>query len=142
LVIFFVNLVNFAMSHKSWQYPGNPLFLRQLLESFAQQGCIYVDLRSPRWNWNMDAIMDLKISDDVVAFLIKEMQRLPSELQLGLQVCSCMGKQIKSPVVAILSKDLQQNLHEVLHRVSLLGYLDNKHGERFSFTHDMIQRAA
>ena len=91
----------------------------------------------------MDEIADLKISDNVVAFLIKEMRRLPAELQFGLKVCSCIGKCIKSPVIAIISKELDQNLIKVLNQVSLLGYLDNiNDGEQLSFVHDAIQRAA
>jgi len=91
----------------------------------------------------LDIISDLKISDNVVAFLIKEMRRLPDQLQFGLKVCSCIGRCIKSSVIAILSKDLDQNLIEVLNQVSLLGYLDNiNDGEQLSFVHDAIQRAA
>merc|ERR1712085_21607 len=96
---------------------GNPLFLRQLIESLKDQGHLYVNLHQRRWDCDLNKIMDLKISDDVVALLIKEMQRLPADLQTSLQVASCMGSCVKYSVLDILSTDLDLDLQIVLQQL-------------------------
>mmetsp|Transcript_43870 Transcript_43870/g.92281 ORF Transcript_43870/g.92281 Transcript_43870/m.92281 type:complete len:1556 (+) Transcript_43870:78-4745(+) len=121
---------------------GNPLFLRQLIESLKEGGLIYVDLNSPRWAWNMDKIADLKISDDVVALLIKDMERLHSDLQWGLKIASCLGSSSKALVLDILSKPFDQNLQDILHQVSEKGFMSKNDRGDMVFCHDKIQQAA
>ena len=70
---------------------GNPFFLRQLMHSLNDQSHIRVQMNPPQWVWDMNKIVDMRISDDVVAFLLKDMQRLPTDLRLGLEVASCLG---------------------------------------------------
>ncbi|KAL7525535.1 hypothetical protein ACHAXR_001048, partial [Thalassiosira sp. AJA248-18] len=121
---------------------GNPLFLRQLMESLKEKGYIFINLSHPRWAWDLDMIMSLEMSDDVVAFLIEEIRRLHTDLQLGLKVASCVGSSVKYNLLDILSKDLEQNLRGILQQVSQKGFMKNVAGTMFSFSHDKIQQAA
>jgi hypothetical protein len=121
---------------------GNPLFLRQLMSSLNEQNHIYVQLNPSRWTWDLNKIMDLKISDDVVAFLLKDMQRLPTDLRLGLEVASCSGSCVKCTVLDILSENLHVDLQDILGQVSERGFVDNVGGTMFRFAHDKIQQAA
>jgi predicted ATPase len=121
---------------------GNPLFLRQLMSSLNEQNHIYVQLNPSRWTWDLNKIMDLKISDDVVAFLLKDMQRLPTDLRLGLEVASCSGSCVKCTVLDILSENLHVDLQDILQQVSERGFVDNVGGTMFRFAHDKIQQAA
>jgi len=93
---------------------GNPLFLRQLLGSLYRRGYIYVDLSLSRWSWDMDKIEQEPISSSVIALLTNEMKRLPSSLQFGLGVASCLGSSIQKEVLDILSKDLNVDLVDIL----------------------------
>jgi len=121
---------------------GNPLFLRQLLGSLYRQGYIYVDLSISRWAWDTDKIEQEPVSSSVIALLTKEMKDLPSSLQLGLGVASCLGSSVKKEVLDILSKDLNVDLVDILKEVSQKGFMTNiKGGEMFRFTHDKIQEA-
>jgi len=121
---------------------GNPLFLRQLLGSLDRRGYIYVDLSLSRWAWDMDKIEQEPISSSVIALLTKEMKGLPSSLQLGLGVASCLGSSIQKEVLDILSKDLNVDLVDILKDVSQKGFMDNMNdGTTFRFTHDKIQEA-
>ncbi|KAL7554477.1 hypothetical protein ACHAWF_017948 [Thalassiosira exigua] len=124
---------------------GNPLFLRQLIGSLNTQGYIYVDLTCPRWSWDQDKIMGLKISDDVLALLMKEMRMLPEELQSALRIASCIGSRLKQPMIDILQEVGGQNFQDLLCRVYEKGYMDmaNVGGQiEFCFAHDRIQQAA
>ena len=56
------------------------------MEWLKDQDYIYFNFSSLRWAWDIDKIVNVEISDDVVALLIREMQRLPTDMQLGLKV--------------------------------------------------------
>jgi len=121
---------------------GNPLFLRQLLDVLKHQGYIYLNLSPRRWAWDIDQIISLEISDNVVALLIKEMQRLHADLQLCLKVASCMGFCVKYSTFDILSQDLGVNLRELLHQAAQKGYMVRVDETKIRFAHDKIQQAA
>ncbi|KAL3806185.1 hypothetical protein ACHAXA_011734 [Cyclostephanos tholiformis] len=122
---------------------GNSLFLLQLIESLKDQGLIFFNLSSHRWAWDLSKVMDLEISNDVVALLIDEMRRLPNDLQLGLTIASCLGSCVKYSVIDILSRDLGMNLLVILRLVSENGFMKHDSGgSSFSFVHDKIEQAA
>lgn len=122
---------------------GNPLFLRQLIESLKEQGDIYVDLSRPRWSWDLNKIMDMEIYPNVLALLIKDMRGLPTDLQLGLKVASCWGSCVKYSIVDILSEELKVDLVDILQQVSKRGFMiNNSDAAMFRFTHDKIEQAA
>ena len=121
---------------------GNPLFVRQLLVSLTGQGYIYVDLSQPRWTWDLKKIVDQQISDSVLDLLMKEMKRLPTNLQLGLKVASCLGSCVQKNVLHILSHDIGMDLIDILQQVSEKGFMNiEDDGMMFSFAHDKIQQA-
>ena len=121
---------------------GNTLFVRHLLGSLWRQGYIYIDLSQPRWTWDLKKIADQEISESVLALLMKEMMRLPSDLQLGLKVASCLGSCVQKNVLDILSKDLEMDLVGILKQVSEKGFMKSvDNGGVFVFAHDKIQQA-
>ncbi|KAL7526176.1 hypothetical protein ACHAWF_001660, partial [Thalassiosira exigua] len=121
---------------------GNPLFLRQLLELLNDQGYISFSVSSLRWTWDMEKIMDLELSDDVLAMMMKEMGRLPAELQLGLKVASCLGSSSKFSIFDILSQDLGVNLKDLLDQLAQKGFMVEVDETCIRFSHDKIQQAA
>ncbi|KAL7550813.1 hypothetical protein ACHAWF_015589 [Thalassiosira exigua] len=102
-----------VLHHKT---QGNTLYLRQLLDFLETPKYIYFQMHPPRWAWDLDKIRNVKISGDVVALLITEMQMLDPDLQLGLEIASCM--------------------------VTKRGFMSDDDGDLFSFSHDKIQQAA
>ena len=129
-----------VLHHKTM---GNPLFVRQLLGSLMGQGYIYVDLSQPRWAWDLNKIADQEISESVLDLLMKEMKRLPTDLQLGLKVASCLGSCAPKNVLDILSKDVgMEDLLGIMQQVSKKGFMHIEHdGATFTFVHDKIQQA-
>ncbi|KAL7538397.1 hypothetical protein ACHAWF_010802, partial [Thalassiosira exigua] len=121
---------------------GNPLFLRQLLELLNDQGYINFSVTSLRWTWDMEKIMDLELSDDVLAMMMKEMQSLPADQQLGLKVASCFGSFTKYSIFDILSQDLGVNLKDLLDQVAKKGFMVKVDETCTRFSHDKIQQAA
>lgn len=131
--------LSFALHFKT---RGNVLFLRQLLDSLTIQGYIFIDLNQHRWAWDLDKIMKLDISDSVLALLTKEVERLPSDMQLGLQAASCIGSCLTDPILCCLSKDLGYDLKPILQQACQKGFmLEIVSSSMFCFTHDQIQEA-
>jgi hypothetical protein len=121
---------------------GNPLFLRQLLDSLTEQEYIYIDLKRQRWTWDLDKVIELEISNDVLTLLMNDVQRLPSDLQFGLQIASCLGSFVTERMLEYLSIDLGIHLKEILQHVSQKGFmLDIAGSTMFRFAHDKIQQA-
>jgi predicted ATPase len=121
---------------------GNQLFLRQLLELLKDQGCIKFSVSLLRWTWDMEKIMNIDISDDVLALMMKEMQRLPSDVQFGLHVASCLGSSVKYSLCDILSQDLGVNLRSLLDQAVQTGFMVKVDETCIRFSHDKIQQAA
>ena len=122
---------------------GNPLFLKQLLISLTEQGYIYFDWNQHRWAWELDKIMELKISDSVLALLMDDIERLPDDMKFGLQVASCIGSQMTEFMLACLSKELGFDLKDILRQLSQKGFMIDIAGSAmFRFAHDRIQQAA
>eukprot|EP01082_Thalassiosira_pseudonana_P003885 g2396.t1 g2396 contig12:7857-10215(+) len=91
--------------------------------------------------WDLEKIYDLQISDTVLELLMKEMGKLSSELQCGLKIASCMGSYVKKSTLDIISSDAGFDLREVLHDVSMKGFMDDV-DDHFRFCHDRIEQAA
>ena len=128
-----------VLHHKTM---GNPLFVRQLLVSLKGQGYIYVDLSQPRWAWDLKRITDQEISESVLALLMKEMKKLPTDLKLGLKVASCLGSRVKMNVLDILSEDVGVDLLAILQQVTERGLMKRiSNDDMFCFVHDKIQQA-
>ena len=117
------------------------MYLRSMLDSLYRQKCIYVNLKYPRWDWNLDRIKKLELSQTVLDLLSKEMRKLQSELQLGLKVTSCMGSTVSCPTLDILSNDLGVNLRDTFLQLSEKGYIKNE-VNGFRFVHDKVQQAS
>ena len=86
--------------------------------------------------------MDMELSDDVLALLIRGMQRLHPDLQLAMKVASCIGSCVKHSTFAILSQDLKVNLRDLLSQVVQKGYVIDVDETRIRFAHDKIQQVS
>ena len=112
------------------------------MESLSDQGYIYLNFSPPCWKWDLDKIVNLEISDNVVTLLIEEMQRLDPEQQLALKVGSCLGSSVERTIVHILSRDLHINLSELFSQVVSKGFMIDLGDAGVRFTHDKIEQAA
>ena len=121
---------------------GNPLFLRQLLDSLTEQGYIFIDMKKRRWAWDLDKIMELEISDDVLALLMSDIQRLSSDLQYGLQIAACIGSCVTESMLNYLLIGLELDLKDTLRQASEKGFMIDIGSTMFRFSHDKIRQAA
>mmetsp|Transcript_9387 Transcript_9387/g.19543 ORF Transcript_9387/g.19543 Transcript_9387/m.19543 type:complete len:1516 (+) Transcript_9387:207-4754(+) len=121
---------------------GNPFFLRQTMEVLCKEGYFHFSLIERKWKWDLDEILDLRLDDNVVALLTRQMSKLPEDLLIGLKAASCIGNFIPYSIVGILSKHLGLDLDAIFRSLVQRSYLTDNDSTRFRFAHDRIHQAA
>ena len=122
---------------------GNPLFLRQLIDSLHHQGLIYLSLYPPRWSWDLDKISNVEMPVSVVSLLIADMQTLSPDLKQGLRVASCLGSTIEMRAIDVIAIRMSLNLAEALKQLVKKGFLTSKNDfSEVGFSHDKVQQSA
>lgn len=74
---------------------GVILFVMNFLRSLNEEGLLWFNLSSRRWDYDIEAIQQKEVSEDVVQHVSERMTRLPEEMQFGLKLCSCLGASFK-----------------------------------------------
>lgn len=101
---------------------GNPFFLIQLLQSLYQENFLFFDEHKSCWQWNVDAIEDVDITDNVVDLMIGKIEKLDRETQNILKLAACIGNRFNLEMLsyvnaksqATTSRELQQAIQENL----------------------------
>ncbi|OUL30977.1 serine/threonine protein kinase [Nostoc sp. T09] len=151
---------------------GNPFFATQFLKALYQDGLIqftpYQGGATGGWQCDIAQVNQQAVTDDVVAFMAFQLQRLPQSTQEVLQLAACIGNQFDLATLAIvleeseietatfLWKALQEGLilpqteiYKFFQDAEALGTSDwTLKTEQFSlcptykFLHDRVQQAA
>ncbi|MFN6478944.1 AAA family ATPase [Nostoc sp. DedQUE07] len=84
---------------------GNPFFAIQFLKALHQDGLIEFNFESGYWQCDITQINQQAVTDDVVNFMIFQLQRLPKSTQKVLQLAACIGNQFDLATLAIVSQE-------------------------------------
>ncbi|KAL7431919.1 hypothetical protein ACHAXM_002874 [Skeletonema potamos] len=120
---------------------GSPLFVKQVMMELYKQRLLFPSLSRRRWVWEADKILDMKIPENVAAFIAKSLDRLPPEVLTALTVLSCFGARAEISLMTVLEREINQSLIAPLEAAIAYSVLRKKDGE-FFFMHDKIQEAA
>ena len=128
---------------------GNPLFLRQFLQSLYSEGLLAFDGNERRWRWNLPDIQALPMTQNVVELLASRIGALAPQTREFLQIASCIGHRFEVEPLAKLSRhtvaDVLDGLAPALNDEFIV---EEPAGERsheqrrFVFSHDRVQQAA
>jgi PAS domain S-box-containing protein len=83
---------------------GNPFFATQFLKALYEEQQITFDWEMRRWACDITEIKAKALTDDVVEFMARQLQKLPSETQDVLKLAACIGAQFDLNTLAIVSK--------------------------------------
>ncbi|MEE3717688.1 PAS domain S-box protein [Tumidithrix elongata RA019] len=87
---------------------GNPFFTTQFLKALHQEGLIQfnaIDKDSQgEWQCDLSQIKLQSLTDDVVAFMAQQLQKLPQPTQAILKLAACIGAQFDLQTLAIVSE--------------------------------------
>jgi len=78
---------------------GNPFFTYQLLKSLYENGLFWFDEANSNWQWRIEDIKNVQISDNVADFLIQNLLLLPSKTLNILKLASCIGSNFDLKIV-------------------------------------------
>ena len=148
---------------------GNPFFLSQLLYSLEREKLLVFERSQPLandrqcyWQWNIEQIESVSISDNVVELMVVKIATLDEQAQNILKLAACIGNQFNLETLAIVNNKsllvtagelqpaLAANLVNILQQwdSSALSNLDLEPNSEYKpdisyrFLHDRVQQAA
>ncbi|HEY9673286.1 MAG TPA: AAA family ATPase [Waterburya sp.] len=86
---------------------GNPFFLTQLLKSLHQEKLLFFNFHKRSWQWDINRIQDIDISENVVELMISQIQKLSQKTQNVLKLAACIGDKFTLDVLAIVNEKSQ-----------------------------------
>ncbi len=134
---------------------GNPFFLAQFLELLYTRGLISFDLPSLQFSYDIQAIAEVSIADNVVDIVLVKLRRLAPEALQAISYAACIGSEFRLGVLAAcLDRSLQDtaaSLQEAMQQDAIIP-LDAAYRlfegaappveVRYRFSHDRIQQAS
>ncbi|TFI51689.1 response regulator [Mastigocladus laminosus UU774] len=138
---------------------GNPFFLTQLLKSLYQENLLSFNFTEKTWQWDIEVIQDIDITDNVVELMINQIQKLSPITQNILKLAACIGDKFTLDVLSIVNqksfsetaKDLWEALQTGLvlpldesYKIPLvINHLQNEElTVSYKFLHDRVQQAS
>ncbi|RCJ40801.1 histidine kinase [Nostoc minutum NIES-26] len=145
---------------------GNPFFVTQFLKALYEDGWITFDFQRGYWQGDIAQIQALTLTDDVVEFMVRQIQKLPATAQSVLKLAACIGNSFDLATLAIVYEksladtavDLWKALQEglILPTSEVYKFFQNSgnSGEscqlpmsseqlpNYKFLHDRVQQAA
>ncbi|MBO3459600.1 trifunctional serine/threonine-protein kinase/ATP-binding protein/sensor histidine kinase [Aetokthonos hydrillicola Thurmond2011] len=86
---------------------GNPFFATQFLKALYQDELIQFNFELGCWECDITEVTQQAVTNDVVAFMAFQLQRLPEKSQNILQLAACIGNQFDLATLAIVSKNTE-----------------------------------
>ena len=128
---------------------GNVFFVIQFLRVLQDEGLLYLNLASYRWEWKIGEIVSkTSLSDNVVDLVANKIQKFPPRLQHTLKMAACLGIKFDLPTLAWVCQmegeeaELQHMLHQAMESMLLERcWIDNV-TEGYRFGHERIQQVA
>ena len=148
---------------------GNPFFLTQLLQSLYKERLFLFDVDTGRWQWDIDKIHGVDITDNVVEFMIGKIEQLEQPTQDVLKLAACIGNRFTLEMLSVVNtkspsttaRELWTALQEGLilplndtYKTPMLGdelansdpstaFIPNSSSTiHYKFLHDRVQQAA
>jgi PAS domain S-box-containing protein len=135
---------------------GNPFFVSHFLTTLHQENLLTFDTASRSWNWDIDMIRTLAVTDNVIDLLIQRFHHLSVETRSVLQMAACIGSRFDLRMLALitglsaeavrraLNPAVEQDLVIPIKAVRLRdGRTDTRQEPKtYRFQHDRVQQAA
>lgn len=136
---------------------GNPFFISQFLQSLHEEGLIRFDRDKRAFHYDLEAVRNATITENVAELLAAKLGRLPSATRQTLCMAAAIGNRFEIETLAIIQSqpiaDVIESLQPALGNglivpVSALESLDPASLDsplfhrRFEFLHDRVQHAA
>lgn len=93
---------------------GNPFFCKQVINTIYKERLLYFDYKHHQWDWNLEGINDLKITDNVVDLMLGKLTELPEKTQTLLKYASCVGNHFTIDTLMVISDQSAETIGQAL----------------------------
>ena len=140
---------------------GNPFFSTQFLKGLHGEGCIVFNTNVGHWQCDLAEVRQLSLTDDVVEFMVRQLQQLPESTQTVLKLAACIGNRFELGTLAVVcdcsQEDIAADLWQALQQGLVIpgndtykffqGSSEREASARdismeYRFLHDRVQQAA
>jgi PAS domain S-box-containing protein len=133
---------------------GNPFFINVLLKSLYDDKLIDFDPHKGRWNWSLQQIRSVEISDNVVELTASRIKKLSRAAHDILTLAACIGNRFTISILAYISEQTRLTIRLQLQEATAAGLIfplsdtfklidqDDNIRIEYKFAHDQIQQAA
>ncbi|MDJ0715621.1 MAG: AAA family ATPase [Prochloraceae cyanobacterium] len=83
---------------------GNPFFLIELLKSLTAEKLLSFDFSAGCWQWDIEKIQGMEISDNVVELMVGKIQKLSHNTQHILKMAASIGSHFDLQVLSVINE--------------------------------------
>jgi len=83
---------------------GSPFFVTQLVTSLHESKLLWFDQLRWAWAWDLAAIAQASVADNVVSFMIARLQQMSPEGQGALSLAACIGHRFDLATLSIVAE--------------------------------------
>jgi predicted ATPase/signal transduction histidine kinase/tRNA A-37 threonylcarbamoyl transferase component Bud32/PAS domain-containing protein len=138
---------------------GNPFFMNEFIKSLYTENLLRFDSKIGNWQWSMEEIQNLGITDNVVDLMVRKIKKLPEQTQQILKLSACIGNLFDLETLAYAAELLTQETSKILREAISQGLIiplsndyksiefgvplpSNNPPIEYKFVHDRIQQSA
>jgi len=93
---------------------GNPFFVTQLLQFLYKDRLIFFNKDSGGWQWDIDKIQEVGITENVVELMLHKIQELGESTREILNLAACLGNQFSLDLLSIANNKSQTTIAQLL----------------------------
>ncbi|MEC4818188.1 MAG: serine/threonine-protein kinase PknK, partial [Scytonema sp. PMC 1069.18] len=86
---------------------GNPFFSHQFLKNLHEENLIIFNFDNQYWECQFSKIKELPLSENVIDFIVNQLQKLPLATQEVLKLAACIGNKFDLATLAIVNNKSQ-----------------------------------
>jgi PAS domain S-box-containing protein len=86
---------------------GNPFFATQFLKSLYEEDLIIFNLDQGYWECDIAQLRAITLTEDVVEFMARQLQKLPPRVQAVLKLSACIGNEFDLATLSIVYEKSQ-----------------------------------
>ncbi|MEO1433782.1 MAG: AAA family ATPase, partial [Cyanobacteria bacterium J06633_8] len=117
---------------------GNPFFATQFLQGLYEDDCITFDATEGYWQCDLAQVKQLALTNDVVAFMVGQLQKLPTQTQDILKIAACIGNQFDLTTLSVIYQQPQEVIATNLWSSLQFGLVIPQN-DTYKFFHDIKQ---
>ncbi|MCP4399526.1 MAG: serine/threonine-protein kinase PknK, partial [bacterium] len=102
---------------------GNPLAVKEFLKLIHTEHLLSFDLQSGHWQWSLEQIQGMNMTENVVEFMAAKIQKLPLNTQRFLQCAACIGSRCDLHMIAAVMECTEAEAASEIERVIHEGFL-------------------